>query len=216
MTNTTKSTTATSKTTTKKEVTPVVDVEKEQLKVQLAEQQRQMAEMMAQMKVLMQAQADGKKSDEQKSEKSIRNIKFINLCSGNLNLRGTRFHRIEGQFKYKMIPESEALAVVNNMPETVSSGMVYIADKKFVDDCDLDEIYRNILSDEQLKNLLTKNVDDICEIYKQCSDQQKKIITDMIANSVMDGKHVDANVLVKLGELSGKNLIDIEPLDDKE
>nr|DAZ67929.1 MAG TPA: hypothetical protein [Caudoviricetes sp.] len=215
MANTTNTKSTTTTKTIKQTETPVVDAEKEQLRAQLAEQQKQMSEMMVQMKVLMQAQADGKKLDEQKSEKSIRNIKFINLCSGNLNLRGTRFHRIEGQFKYKMIPESEALAVVNNMPETISSGMVYIADKKFVDDCDLDEIYRNILSDEQLKNLLTKNVDDICEIYKQCSDQQKKIITDMIANSVMDGKHVDANVLVKLGELSGKNLIDIEPLEEE-
>lgn len=192
-----------------------VDTEKEQLKAQLAEQQKQMEEMMAQMKVLMQVQSGVKSEDSAKPEKSIRNIKFINLCPGNLNLRGTRFHRIEGQFKYKMIPESEALSIVNNMPETVSSGMVYIADKKFVEDCDLDEIYRSILSDTQLKNLLDNNVEDICEVYKQCSDQQRKIITDMISNMVLEGKHVDANILVKIGELSGKNLIDIEPLEEE-
>lgn len=205
----------TTKTTTASKETPIIDKEKEALKAQLAEQQKQMEEMMAQMKVLMQAQSGVKQDESVKPEKSIRNIKFINLCSGNLNLRGTRFHRIEGQFKYKMIPESEALSIVNNMPETVSSGMVYIADKKFVEDCDLDEIYRNILSDEQLKRLLDNNVEDICEVYKQCSDQQRKIITDMISNMVLEGKHVDANILVKIGELSGKNLIDIEPLEEE-
>lgn len=205
----------TTKTTTASKETPIIDKEKEALKAQLAEQQKQMEEMMAQMKVLMQAQSGVKQDESVKPEKSIRNIKFINLCSGNLNLRGTRFHRIEGQFKYKMIPESEALSIVNNMPETVSSGMVYIADKKFVEDCDLDEIYRNILSYEQLKRLLDNNVEDICEVYKQCSDQQRKIITDMISNMVLEGKHVDANILVKIGELSGKNLIDIEPLEEE-
>ena len=63
-------------------------------------------------------------------------------------------HRIEGQYKYKMIPESEAFSVVNNMPETVSSGMVYIDDPEFVHKCDLDEIYRHILSATKLKELL--------------------------------------------------------------
>lgn len=218
MANTTNNKSTTTTKTTKQTEVPVVDAEKEALKAQLAEQQKRMEEMMAQMQVLMQAQSQVKTdvtSVEDKS-KALRNIKFINMCPGNINLRGTRMHRIEGQYKYKMIPESEAFSVVNNMPETVSSGMVYIDDPEFVHKCDLDEIYRHILSATKLKELLKQNVVDICEVYKGATDQQKKIITDMISNMVMDGKPVDANVLVKIGELSGKNLIDIEPLDDKE
>ena len=47
------------------------------------------------------------------------------------------------------------------------------------------------------------------------TDQQKQIIVDTISNMVLDGQPVDANVLVKIGELSGKNLIDIEPLEEE-
>lgn len=218
MANTTNTKSTTTTKTTKQTETSVVDAEKEALKAQLAEQQKRMEEMMAQMQVLMQAQSQIKTdsvSVEDKS-KALRNIKFINMCPGNINLRGTRMHRIEGQYKYKMIPESEAFSVVNNMPETVSSGMVYIDDPEFVHKCDLDEIYRHILSATKLKELLKQNVVDICEVYKSATDQQKQIIVDTISNMVLDGRSVDANVLVKIGELSGKNLIDIEPLDDKE
>lgn len=218
MANTTNTKSTTTTKTTKQTEAPVVDAEKEALKAQLAEQQKRMEEMMAQMQVLMQAQSQVKTdvaSVEDKS-KALRNIKFVNMCPGNINLRGTRMHRIEGQYKYKMIPESEAFSVVNNMPETVSSGMVYIDDPEFVHKCDLDEIYRHILSATKLKELLKQNVVDICEVYKGATDQQKQIIVDTISNMVLDGHPVDANVLVKIGELSGKNLIDIEPLDDKE
>ena len=118
MANTTNTKSTTTTKTTKQTEAPVVDAEKEALKAQLAEQQKRMEEMMAQMQVLMQAQSQVKTdttSIEDKS-KALRNIKFINMCPGNINLRGTRMHRIEGQYKYKMIPESEAFSVVNNMP----------------------------------------------------------------------------------------------------
>lgn len=208
MANTTTKTTPTTKKT---------DTEKEKLRAQIAEQQKQMEEMMAQMKVLMQAQSKTEDSiNVEDKSKALRNIKFINMCPGNINLRGTRMHRIEGQYKYKMIPESEAFSVVNNMPETVSSGMVYIDDAEFVHKCDLDEIYRHILSADKLKALLKQSAVDICEVYKGATDQQKQIIVDTISNMVLDGQSVDANVLVKIGELSGKNLIDIEPLESKE
>ena len=98
MANTTTKSTTTTK-TTKQNETLAVDTEKEALKAQLAEQQKRMEEMMAQMQVLMQAQSQVKTdvaSVEDKS-KALRNIKFINMCPGNINLRGTRMHRIEGQ-----------------------------------------------------------------------------------------------------------------------
>ena len=220
MANTTNSkSTTTPKTTTKKEVapsTPVVDTEKEQLKAQLAEQQKRMEEMMAQMQVLMQAQSNVETPVNTTTERKSRSIKFINLVPGALNLKGTRAHRIEGQFASRMIPESEARVIVNNMPETVSSGMVYIADAEFVKEMELSDAYDNILSDKQLKDILHKNANDVCDIYQNAPEAQKAIIISMIANKCMDGVPVDANILMRLGEISGVDFLDIEPLDDKE
>ena len=220
MANTTNSkSTTTPKTTTKKEVapsTPVADTEKEQLKAQLAEQQKRMEEMMAQMQVLMQAQSNVETPVKTTTERKSRSIKFINLVPGALNLKGTRAHRIEGQFASRMIPESEARVIVNNMPETVSSGMVYIADAEFVKEMELSDAYDNILSDKQLKDILHKNANDVCDIYQNAPEAQKAIIISMIANKCMDGVPVDANILMRLGEISGVDFLDIEPLDDKE
>ena len=223
MANTTNTKATTSKTkTTKVEsaeqvvTTPVVDTEKEQLKAQLAEQQKQMEAMMAQIQQLVANQTVATPVVQLDTQKKSRNIKFINLVPGALNLKGTRLHRIEGQFSSRMISESEARIIVNNMPETVASGMVYIADNEFVKDMELSDIYDNILSDKQLKDVLHRNADELCEIYQNASDAQKAIIVDMISNKCMDGIPVDANILSRLGKLTGVDFLDIEPLDDKE
>jgi hypothetical protein len=42
---------------------------------------------------------------------------------------------------------------------------------------------------------------------------QKKIIVDTIIDKRSRGEYVDANVLMRLGELSGKNLVEIASLD---
>lgn len=214
MANTKKDTTTTTVSTAAKTVRPTVDEEKEALKAKLAEQEKQMAEMMAQMRVMMQAQAATNIVEQE--DKASKSIKFISLVTGGLNLRGNRMYHIDHQFGYKMIPESEARAIISNMPNTVASGMVYIADKDFVEKHDLDGAYEEILSDKQLRELLNNSADVVCDIFKNASSAQKQIILDMIINRKINNEPIDANILVEIGKLSGKNLMDIEPLDDKE
>ena len=184
------------------------------LKAKIAEQERQMADMLAQMKVMMQAQAATNMVAEQ-DEKSARGIKFISLIPGGLNLKGNRMYHIDKQFGYKMIPETEARLIVSNMPNTIASGMVYIADKEFVHKVDLDGVYEEILSDKQLKDLLAHDSRDVCEIFKSAGAVQKQIIIDMVANRKMKGIAIDANIVVELGHLCGKDLMSIEPEEEK-
>lgn len=184
------------------------------LKAKIAEQEKQMADLMAQMKLMMQAQV-GAGVVEQSPKKSTRSIKFINLVAGGLTLRGNRFYHIDTQFGYKMIPEGEARAIVNNMPNTIANGMVYIADDDFIAECELDGVYQDLLSDKQMKELLKKSADDVCTIYKNAPDAQKQIIVDMVANRKMEGLPIDANIVVALGKLCGKDLMAIEPEDDE-
>lgn len=188
--------------------------ETDALKAKIAEQEKQMADLMAQMKLMMQAQV-GAGVVEQKPKKPTRSIKFINLVAGGLTLRGNRFYHIDTQFGYKMIPEGEARAIVNNMPNTIANGMVYIADDDFIAECELDGVYQDLLSDKQMKELLKKSADDVCVIYKNAPDAQKQIIVDMVANRKMEGLPIDANIVVALGKLCGKDLMAIEPEDDE-
>ncbi len=180
------------------------------LKAKIAEQEKQMAELMAQMKLMMQAQA-GVAPVETNPRKVI---KFISLVQGGLSLKGNRMYHIDKQFGYKMIPEGEATAIVANMPNTIANGLVYIADKDFVTKNELDGVYEEILSDKQLKELLQKNANDVCEVYKQASDAQKQIIVDMVSNRKLNGLPIDANIVVEIGKLCGKDLMSIEPEED--
>ena len=218
MANTTNSkSTTTPKTTTKKETaptTPVVDTEKEQLKAQLAEQQKRMEEMMAQMQVLMQAQSNSTTST--KSVNSNKQIVFINMTSGGLNLKGTRMYHIDNQFGTKSVQESEARVIVANMPNTIADGYVYIPDNEFLESCNMGGVYDGMLNDEQMKTLLNQDANYVCDVFENATDSQKRIIIDMVSDRQLNGNPVDANILVRLGKLAGVDFLDIEPLDDKE
>lgn len=195
------------------ETTNTAIEENEALKAKIAEQEQQMADLMAQIKVMMQAQAATNPVNIE--EKAARGIKFISLVPGGLTLKGNRMYHIDKQFGYKMIPESEARAILSNMPNTVASGMVYIADKEFVNKNDLSGVYEEILSDKQLKELLQQNANDVCEIYKQASMAQREIIVDMVVNRKLNGMPIDANIVVEIGKLCGKDLMSITPEEEE-
>ena len=217
MANTTnKSNTTTPKTTTKKATaptTPVVDTEKEQLKAQLAEQQRRIEEMMAQMQVLMQAQSNSTTST--KSVNPNKQIVFINMTSGGLNLKGTRMYHIDNQFGSKSVQESEARVIVANMPNTIAEGYVYIPDNEFLESCNMGGVYDGMLNDEQMKTLLNQDANYVCDVFENATDSQKRIIIDMVSDRQLNGNPVDANILVRLGNLAGVDFLDIEPLEEE-
>ena len=217
MANTTnKSTTTTPKTATKKEATPttpVVDTEKEQLKAQLAEQQKRMEAMMAQMQVLMQAQSNSTTST--KPVNSNKQIVFINMTSGGLNLKGTRMYHIDNQFGTKSVQESEARVIVANMPNTIAEGYVYIPDNEFLESCNMGGVYDGMLNDEQMKTLLNQDANYVCDVFENATDSQKRIIIDMVSDRQLNGKPVDANILVRLGKLCGVDFLNIEPLEEE-
>ena len=194
------------------ETNPAIE-ENEALKAKIAEQEQQMADLMAQIRVMMQAQAATNPVNIE--EKAARGIKFISLVPGGLTLKGNRMYHIDKQFGYKMIPESEARAILSNMPNTVASGMGYIADKEFVNKNDLSGVYEEILSDKQLKELLQQNANDVCEIYKQASMAQREIIVDMVVNRKLNGLPIDANIVVEIGKLCGKDLMSITPEEEE-
>lgn len=211
-TTSTKSTTA-PKTTTKKEAAPVVDTEKEQLRAQLAEQQKRMEEMMAQMQVLMQAQSNAVTSTKPVDN---RKIKFVNMCTGKLILKGMSLWEIDGQFNDRDFSETEANIIVNNMANAIRSGCVYIADAQYVEEHQLQPIYDNLLSDKQMVELLNHDYKYVTDAYKTASDAQKKIIVDTIVAKRARGEYVDANILTQLGELCGRDLMCITSLDNEE
>lgn len=186
-----------------KKATPAsnVDVEKEDLRKQL-EEMREQVEQMRQM--LQQPMVVSENAPRRKKDKMIR---LVNLSNGTLVLRGSVFWKLEGQFATHDFLETEASIIVNNMANCVRDGYVYIDDADFVEEHNLADVYRYLLSDQQLKELLDKDSRYVVEAYKMANDAQKDIIIDMIEEKKLSGADIDANVLFQIGKLCGKDLL---------
>lgn len=178
--------------------------ENEALKAQIAEMKAQM-ELMAKM---MATKGDSEQAVS--ATKNDRMITFVNLTNGTAILRGNQNWALEGQYASRTFLEREARIIVNNMPNMIRSGMVYITDAQFVKDNDLADAYLNMLSDKEMKELLAKDANYVIDVYKNVSDGQKQIIVDMIIEQRKAGVKIDNNILVELGELCGKDLVHID------
>jgi len=205
MATTTKKTTTTTKKEIKKEK-PVVDKEKQELEKKLADLEKKFQELLA-------SQSNQSTQVIQQS-KAKKNIKVISLTRGALYLRGSRIHKFDKQFDSRVFTESEIRLIYSNMPKTLAEGYVYIADADMVEELELGDAYSALIDVDTLKTLLKKNSEDVVEIYKNANKVQRDIIVGMIEDQKMAGKNLDANILLELGKLCGKNLMDIEPLTD--
>lgn len=193
----------TSKKTTKTEDVKI-DKEKEELKNKLAELEKKFAELVAKQ--------DNQVIENSEQPKAKKNIKIINLTRGEMYLRGSRIHKFDKQFDSRVFTESEVRQIYANMPKTLADGWVYIADKDMVAELELTDAYSTLLDEKTLKMLLEKNPKEVIEIYKNANDFQKNIIVGMIEEAKMHGHYVDANIVIEIGRLCGKELMDIEPL----
>lgn len=196
--------------------------ENEVLKTQQAQAQETVTisksefdQMKAQMETLMQMMAMGSIGNKQPSKKEEKYITFVNMTKGKFVLKGSSYYTIDEQFGTRRFIEREARMIVNNMPKSIRDGKIYILDADFVKDCELEDVYVDLLSDKQMKELLTKKPSYVVEVYKNANKAQKQIIVDMIENKKLNGEDVDANILLQIGELSGKNLIEITPIENE-
>jgi hypothetical protein len=169
----------------------------------------QIAEMKAQMELMAQMMAN-KTNESVQPAKNDRMITFVNLTNGTAVLRGNQNWALEGRYASRAFLEREARIIVNNMPNMIRSGMVYITDADFVKENDLADAYVNMLSDTDMKSLLAQDAKNVIDVYKNVSDNQKQIIIDMIIEQRKAGAKIDGNILTELGELCGKDLVHIE------
>lgn len=168
---------------------------------------KELADLKAQMQLLMSTMATPSAPAPKKNERLIR---IVNMTNGMAVLRGSTIWKIDGQFNYQDFLETEASIIVANMNEMVRSGSIYIDDEQFREEHNLTDVYRYLLSQEQMKNLLDNDPKYAIEAYKGANDNQKQIILDMICEKLDKGEQVDGNILITLSKLSGKDLLEIQ------
>lgn len=169
---------------------------------------KELADIKAQMQLLMSSMTAPSVSTPTK--KNERLIRIVNMTNGMAVLRGSTIWKIDGQFNYQDFLETEANIIVANMSNMVRSGSIYIDDEQFRADHNLTDIYRYLLSKDQLQHLLDNDPKYAIEAYKGANDNQKQIILDMICDKLDKGQEVDGNILITLSKLSGKDLLEMQ------
>ena len=205
--------TATTKKTTTA-TTATSTIEKPETDSRIAEQANEIAELKAQIALLMKAQkASAQTTTVESAPKKKKNITIINLFAGGLTVKGNSYYHFDKQFDKRAFSEAEATAIVNNMPNAAREGIFYITDAQFVEDNDLSDAYENMIDDVKMKTILSLDANSVLVLYKNASEAQKTIIENMIVNGRLNGEALDANVLVELGKITGKNYMEIETMD---
>lgn len=210
--------------TTKKSVTAKSSADIVDATEVKASKQKQEVDVQALLKQLEAMQKELAEMKEQTSQVSPmaelssakeKMITFINLTPGSVMLRGsaTRPYEIEGRYNSRTFTEMESKVIVSQMGGYLRDGYVYIDDADFVKEVGLGDAYRSIMTPDALKGLMSKTPEAIISAYDLALDGQKKIILDMIIEKKSKGENIDANILVELGKLSGKDLVGIEAED---
>lgn len=205
--------TATTKKTTTA-TTTTSTTEKPETDSRIAEQANEIAELKAQIALLMKAQKSSTQTTTVESTpKKKKNVTIINLFAGGLTVKGNSYYHFDKQFDKRAFSEAEATAIVNNMPNAAREGIFYITDAQFVEDNDLSDAYENMIDDVKMKTILSLDANSVLVLYKNASEAQKTIIENMIVNGRLNGEALDANILVELGKITGKNYMEIETMD---
>ena len=205
--------TATTKKTTTA-TTATSTIEKPETDSRIVEQANEIAELKAQIALLMKAQkASTQTVAVEPTPKKKKNVTIINLFAGGLTVKGNSYYHFDKQFDKRAFSEAEATAIVNNMPNAAREGIFYITDAQFVEDNDLSDAYENMIDDVKMKTILSLDANSVLVLYKNASEAQKTIIENMIVNGRLNGEPLDANVLVELGKITGKNYMEIETMD---
>lgn len=201
-------------TATTKKTTTTSTTEKPETDSRIAEQANEIAELKAQIALLMKAQkASTQTTTVESTPKKKKNVTIINLFAGGLTVKGNSYYHFDKQFDKRAFSEAEATAIVNNMPNAAREGIFYITDAQFVEDNDLSDAYENMIDDVKMKTILSLDANSVLVLYKNASEAQKTIIENMIVNGRLNGEALDANVLVELGKITGKNYMEIDTMD---
>ena len=205
--------TATTKKTTTA-TTATSTIEKPETDSRIVEQANEIAELKAQIALLMNMQkASTQTTTVESTPKKKKNVTIINLFAGGLTVKGNSYYHFDKQFDKRAFSEAEATAIVNNMPNAAREGIFYITDAQFVEDNDLSDAYENMIDDVKMKTILSLDANSVLVLYKNASEAQKTIIENMIVNGRLNGESLDANVLVELGKITGKNYMEIDTMD---
>lgn len=191
--------------TSKQEKTDIATLEKK-----IAEQQVQIEELMKIIQSGTNAVAPITNTEDINADEDIL---VVSLTPNKLNLvgsDGSTLFSFDAMYEEQYIDYASLREIVRVNRDMAKNGRFYILDEKAVSKLRLKNNYKNVLTPEQMKQILSSNTEHAVELYKLANATQQQTILDVVRQAKFNGKDVDYNLLRELGELSGVNLIDAE------
>ena len=191
--------------TSKQEKIDITTLEKK-----IAEQQVQIEELMKIIQSGMNAVAPITNTEDINTDEDIL---VVSLTPNKLNLvgsDGSTLFSFDAMYEEQYIDYASLKEIVRVNRDMAKNGRFYILDEKAVNKLRLKNNYKNVLTPEQMKQILSSNTEHAVELYKLANATQQQTILDVVRQAKFNGKDVDYNLLRELGELSGVNLIDAE------
>ena len=181
------------------------------LEQKIAEQQEQIKQLMAMLQLQNNNVVNNSSIDNDIG--SEEEILVISLTPNKLNLVGSGgvvLFSFENIYEEQYIDYSSLKEIVRLNRDMAKNGRFYILDERAVSKLRLKNNYKHVLSPEQLKQILTTNVDNAIELYKLANDAQKRTIIDLVKEAKFNGSSIDYNLLKQLSELSHVDLMSVE------
>ena len=142
-------------------------------------------------------------------------VPVVSMCQGELNLatqgkgQGTIYtFNYFGQIMD--IPYGDLKDIVQHNQRFANEGYFYIADEEVVKKLRKTSEYNKMLEPSIIANIFNYDASKIVDLYKLAPRGQKETIVEMVKNKRVQGIEIDANVLIKLGELTGIDFVNIE------
>ena len=182
----------------------------EKLEAQLKEQKEQIDALMAMLK-----KTDITNVSNAPTEDIVGDDEFlvISLTPNKLNLCGADgavLFSFDEMYEEQYIDYASLKEIVRVNRDMAKNGRFYILDERVVNKLRLKNNYKNVLSPEQLKDLLNSDTKKAVELYKLANQTQQSTIIELVKQAKFRGESVDFNLLSELEKLSGVRLIDVE------
>ena len=179
------------------------------LEKQVQEQQEQIKQLMEMLRNNVAVPVTTESNDVGADEE----ILVISLTPNKLNLvgnDGSVLFAFDNMYEEQYIDYASLKEIVRVNRDMAKSGRFYILDERVVNKLRLKNNYKNILTPEQLKKLFAVSADKAIDLYNLANDMQRQTIIELVKQAKFNSENVDYNLLQKLSELSGIDLMNVE------
>ena len=223
MANTTNSTRSVKKENAESQIIKNDNLEIENLKKDNEELKARLEDIMKMMKSLAQKEEvaieeKSEKNEENTSEEILEEpnpgkmIRVVSLCRGSLNMdednTGRGLIHFDKYGETKTVLYSSLVNIVNNNRKFAENGLFYILDKSAVYYLGLQDVYKKIVPNNVLDNILNYADVDIVKIIKNTEPTQIETMAKNLADKIYYGANVDLNKIQLISNESGIDIME--------